>query len=70
MSYPYHPIKSDSRYTITHEFTGHASGKPVHVLRFCGDFVDSSRFAAGMITRAIGHNAARQGALTFAEKTA
>lgn len=64
------PIKSDSRYTITQEFTGHISGKPVHVLRFCGEFVDSSPFQARMITRAIGHNAARKGALIVTEKTA
>ena len=60
-----HPIKSDSRYTIQREYTGHPSGKPVYVLRWCGDFVACSPFYASMVTRAAGHKAQRDGALTI-----
>jgi len=59
-----HPIKSDSRYTITQEYTGHESGKPQYVLRFCGDFIASSSFLSPMIVRAVGEKARRNGALT------
>lgn len=64
----HHPIKSDSRYTITKEFTGHASGKAVHVLRFAGEFIASSEFLSPMIIRAIGHKAEREGALVVEAK--
>lgn len=55
-----YPIESDKRYTINHEYTGHASGHPVHVLRWCGDFIASSPFLSPMIVRAVGHKAARE----------
>jgi hypothetical protein len=65
-----HPIKSDSRYTITQEHTGHISAKPQHVLRFCGEWIASSPFLSPMIMRAVGHKAQRDGAVTVIEKKA
>lgn len=55
-----YPVSSDSRYTINHEYTGHASGQPQFVLRWCGEFVASSSFLSPMIVRAVGHKAARE----------
>lgn len=68
--YPYHPLKSDSRYTISQEFTGDLSGKKQHVLRFCGEFIASSPFYSAMLTRAAGHKAVRDGAPAIVEKKA
>ena len=59
------PIKSDSRYTIQREFDGH--DKPRHVLRFCGDFVASFSNYPAAVIRAVGHKAARNGALIVEE---
>lgn len=63
-----HPIKRDSRYTVTREFTGHISGKPRHVLRFCGEWIDSFASASAATMRAVGHHAARNGALIVTEE--
>lgn len=68
-----YPLR-DKRYTITLEFTGHISGKPRYVLRWCegqtfaelvGDFAHYS----AAVTRAVGHKAVREGALVIEEKT-
>ena len=64
-----HPIKSDSRYSIALEFTGHLSGKPRHVLRFAGERIaDYGNYSAAVV-RAVGHKAARDGALIVTEIT-
>ena len=60
------PIKRDSRYTIQKEWTG--KDKPQFVLRFCDEWIFSSSFYSSVLIRAIGHNAERQGALTFVEE--
>ena len=49
----YYPLKSDRRYTMAKEFTGAAQA--MWVLRFCGEFVDSSAFKSSMMIRALGH---------------
>lgn len=58
---------SDSRFTITHEFTGHASGKPQFVVRFCGEWIGSSQFYASALILAAGERARRSNALTVSE---
>lgn len=35
----------DRRYTVTPEYTGHASAEPRYVLRFCGRFISAIRAA-------------------------
>jgi hypothetical protein len=35
-------MNDDARYTIGLEYTGHISGTPQHVVRFCGDFVGAA----------------------------
>lgn len=60
-----YPIKRDRRYTITIEFCGFA--KPHYVVRFCGDWIDSSEFKSSAIVRAVGEHARRNGALTVTE---
>jgi hypothetical protein len=63
---PEHPIRSDKRYRITQTFCG----KPTiqYCLWFCDDFIASSQFYSSLVTRAVGHNSARLGALTITEK--
>lgn len=63
-----HPIRSDSRWTIDPEFTGHASGKRQFVIRFCGDWIDSRPTYASAVVRAVGAKAVRDGALVISEK--
>lgn len=63
-----YPIKTDTRYTITQEFSGHAEKR--HVLRFCGDFIAQSISYTSMAVRAIGHKAERNGAMVITEQTA
>jgi hypothetical protein len=60
------PIK-DKRYTITNEFTGHISGKPVFVARFCGEWIGSSQFYSSALMKVVGHKAMREGALVIQE---
>lgn len=64
-----HPIKSDSRYSIALEFTGHLSGKPRHVLRFAGERIDDYGSYSAAVVRAVGHKSARDGALIVTEIT-
>jgi hypothetical protein len=52
-----HPIKSDERYSLTKEFTGHE--KPQWVVRFCGQWVDSSAFYTSAVVKAVVSKAAR-----------
>lgn len=61
------PVSSDSRYTITLEYTGKAD--PQYVLRFCGEWIASSAFYSSMVTRAIGESQVRRGALVITEQT-
>jgi hypothetical protein len=60
-----HPIKSDSRWTVTREFTGKPA--PQFVIRFCGDWIDSRATYPAAVLRAVGAKAARDGALVFTE---
>jgi len=58
---------SDPRFTITREFTGHESGKPQFVVRFCGEWIGSRQFYASALTLAVGEKARRENALTVSE---
>ncbi|MES2300875.1 MAG: hypothetical protein V4521_02180 [Pseudomonadota bacterium] len=64
-----HPVTQngapDRRYRIGLEFTGHASGKPQYVVRFCGEFIGSGTFYSTALMCATGHNQRRLGALTI-----
>jgi hypothetical protein len=56
-----HPIKSDQRYSVAREYTGHV--KPQWVVRFCGQWVDSSAFCASVVAMAVVTKAARDNEL-------
>jgi len=60
-----YPIKSDSRYTITQERCGHT--RPRFVLRWCDAWVGSFSSYSAAVVRAVGHKAARDGALVIEE---
>lgn len=62
------PIKSDPGYTIALEWCGHATKR--HVLRFCGDFIDSFASYGGAVVRAVGHNMIRKGGEPIVEQPA
>jgi len=57
--------KPDLRYTIGQEFTGHESGKPQFVVRFCGEWIGSSAFYSSAALLAVCHNQKRLGALVI-----
>jgi len=61
MANPSHPVPGDTRYEIELEWCGH----PVrhHVLRWCGDFINSSPCYAPMVDAAHEHAAAREDAM-------
>ena len=59
-----YPVKSDSRYTVTKEHTGHASG-PRYVVRFCGQRIDCRASYSAAVVLAVGDKARRNGALCF-----
>lgn len=59
--------KTDNRYSIRQEYTGHAQGKQ-WVARFCGDWIGSSQFYSSALMLATGHNARRNGALVIEER--
>jgi hypothetical protein len=56
-----HPIKSDERYSLTKGYTGHE--KPQWVVRFCGQWVDSSAFYTSAVVKAVVSKAARDNEL-------
>jgi hypothetical protein len=64
-----HPVTNDGqpdrRYTITKEFCGYPDAR--FVARFCGDFIGQSLFYSSAVAKAVGHNAARKGALVITE---
>jgi hypothetical protein len=62
-----HPIKSDERYSLTKEFTGHE--KPQWVVRFCGQWVDSSAFYSSAVVKAVVSKASRDNELTNTKET-
>lgn len=62
----WHPIKSDQRWSITQEHTGHE--KPQFVIRFCDDWVDSRSTYAAAVMRAVGAKNERDGALIIEAK--
>ncbi len=43
------PEKLDKRHTVTREFTGHISGKPQFVARFCGEWCGSRGTVEGAL---------------------
>lgn len=53
------PIRSEPGYTVELEWCGHATKR--HVLRFCGDFIDSFVSYGAAVVRAVGHNNIRKG---------
>lgn len=57
-----HPISSDSRYTVSSEFTGPISGKPQHVARFCGEYIGSRPSYPAAVMLATLHRLQRAGA--------
>jgi hypothetical protein len=61
-----HPIKSDKRWTITLEHTGKPT--PQHVIRFCGEWVDSRPTYGAAVLRAVGARNVRNGAEVIEEK--
>lgn len=61
-----YPIARDKRYRIAKEFCGY--DRPRFVLRFCGEFIESSQFYIPLVGRAVGHNAMRNGSAPIAEK--
>ena len=63
-------LRSNSRYTISREFTGHISGKPRHVVRFCDERLADFGNAAAALVFAAGESCRLRGALTVTEKTA
>ena len=40
-------MNKDTRYSIQREYTGHISGEPQYVLRFCGVWISSSETLEG-----------------------
>lgn len=58
-----HPVSRDKRYTIRHEDFGY--GEPRWVLRFDGEHVKDSFSIAALVTRAVCHHAAANGAPIF-----
>jgi hypothetical protein len=60
-----HPIRSDSRWTVTKEWSGRA--KPYYVVRFCGEWVDSRAGYLAAVARAVCEKAKRDGALVVTE---
>lgn len=56
-------LPSDNRWTISTEYTGHISGKPRHVVRFCGERISDHAGRAAAIVSAVGEKARRAGAL-------
>lgn len=63
-----HPIKSDSRYTISQEFCGYPEAR--FILRFCDEWVDQSLHYSAMVMRAVGHKNVRNSAVIFEEISA
>jgi hypothetical protein len=57
-----HPIKSDERYSVAREWTGHK--KPQWVVRFCGQWIDSSAFYSSAVVKAVVTKASRDNELT------
>jgi len=65
-----YPVSRDRRYTVTKEYTGHISGKPVFVARFEGDWIASSVSYTSAAARAIGAHAVANGAPIIAAQLA
>lgn len=59
--------KRDKRYTFSQEFTGHISGKPRFVARFCGDFIGESGSLSGAVLKAVVFKQIRNGAEIITE---
>ena len=60
-------LRSDSRFSISREYTGHISGKPRHVVRFCGNRLADFGNAAAALVFAAGESCRRRGALIVSE---
>ena len=55
-------LRSDQRYTVTLEHCGHET--PMHVIRFCGDWISCHKFKGAALSRAASLAAQRRGAFT------
>lgn len=53
MTYPFHPISGDLRYTITREFCGYKRKR--YVARFCGDWIGQDKYLSGAKMLCLGH---------------
>lgn len=60
-------LRSDNRYTVTLEHCGHET--PMHVVRFCGDWISCHKTKGAALLVAAGHAAQRRGALTVTEES-
>lgn len=56
----------DGRYTANPEYTGHISGKPRHVARFCGERISDHHTRRAAISACITYEDERQHAMTSA----
>ena len=56
-------LRSDKRYTITREWCGYET--PMHVVRFCGEWVSCHKYKDAAVLRAVGEAARRRGALVI-----
>jgi hypothetical protein len=66
LHYPvHHPgtRKTDSRYTVGKEYTGHE--RPQFVARFCGTWIGQSRFYLDAVLMAVSESARRRGCPTI-----
>ncbi len=61
-----HPIKTDSRWTITREQTGTAT--PQFVIRFCNERIGATNTYAAAVLRAVGEKSVKSGALVITEQ--
>lgn len=62
----YH-LPSDKRWTVGTEYTGHISGKPRHVVRFCGERLSDHATRGAALLSAAREKARRDGALVIEE---
>ncbi len=60
-------LEMDSMEIISREYIGHISGKPRHVVRFCGNRLADFGNAAAAIMFAAGESCRRRGALIVSE---
>ena len=59
----HYPLANDRRYSVALEYCGHAEKR--HVLRYCGEFIESFTSYPAAVLRAAGHKAVLNGAPVF-----